>query len=143
MKNAPDLFNHPIYRNLFGAAALWLLIAVSVCYGHGQSLFPQEAGWTIGIWALCTLGLIALGKLLAGVLNLASGPVVNRLSHLVQTSVWILIKLACFLILNAILVKSASVPRLAILLGFGTLGVVPLLSGLTWSWLSPEEFQHA
>jgi hypothetical protein len=149
--NAPrNLFSHAIFKYLIGAALIWGALSVVLCFFHGRGTFFVEAAWSLAVCALCTLGLIALGKLLAGVFYIVTSTSQNRLTYLVQTSVWVMIKLACFLILNVILIKSDAVPRFALLLGLGTLGVVPLLGGVCWSRIdrasersSAKEFLHA
>ena len=115
-------------------AAGWLVVLV------GLSVATAPAGelthflaWDFSLWCLCLFDLFALMKTIVGALKLMSATLENRGPLLIQTSFWGMIKIACLGIFTVILIKGQAIPTLALLLGVGTLVVVPLVGGYWWS----------
>lgn len=142
--NEEPLAKHPIFKNFAIAGSAWAAITLALCIWYSirshetQALFPL-LGWALGLCALCMSGLYSLGKLLAALLSWMAEPQ-KQVSTLIRASYWATLKLASLLLLNAVLLKHTGIPSLAILLGVGTLGVVPLFGGICWS---QRTFRHA
>ncbi len=118
----------------FLAAALgWLIFGGGLCAVRGGA---APFGWFTLIWSLCILDLLALARVVSGMLTFAAGTVTDpekRVALGVQTSVWGLLKLACLGTLGATVFVGRNIPALSLFAGVGTIVVVPLVGGLIWS----------
>ena len=134
----------------FGFAALvWAVVGFAACkyWSEDASVLQRNLVWHFGLWALCLLDLAALAKTVNGMLIIAagsSGPVAeNRGAYVIHTFSWGLIKLVCLGIFALVMIKGRPVPTAGLLLGMGTLVVVPLVGGFFWSQKALGVSQHA
>jgi hypothetical protein len=134
MSNESPTVNHARWSELapFAFAAIaWAVAAVLLCWYWDGSVLAFR--WMLGLWALCLLDLFAIAKTMAAVIAVSADAAGNRPALLVQASTWGAIKLACLGLLGILLFRGQSIPSHALLLGLGTLVVVPLIGGLWWS----------
>lgn len=120
----------------FGIAAIiWAFLSIGICryFNADTSRFMTSILWLAGLFLLSLCDLVALGKTIEGMIFVASGEGENRSVRALQTFYWILLKLLCLGIFTVVLIKGRSIPSLGLLLGLGTVGIVPLLGGLFWS----------
>jgi hypothetical protein len=132
------------------AAGIWLLTGGFLSWYFG----PQEwsvfysAAWFCVLWTLCVLDLITLSKAIQAAFRLIgqdpnySGEVADqkRPALIVQAFYWGFIKLACLGTFTVILMRAQQIPSSSLLLGLGTLVVVPIFGGFWWS---KRELHHA
>jgi hypothetical protein len=116
------------------AAIFWAVIGFAMCrhFSAVQEL-PKNLVWLFGLWALCLLDLLALGKTIQGMLAIAAGAGENLSAYTVHTFSWGLIKLVCLGIFALVMIKGNPIPTAGLLVGMGTLVVVPLVGGFLWS----------
>jgi hypothetical protein len=120
----------------FGIAALiWAVLSIGLCryFAADTSQFITNLTWMVGLYLLSLCDLVALGKTIEGMLFVAEGSGENRAVRALQTFYWALLKLFCLGIFTIVLIKGKSIPSPGLLLGMGTICVVPLLGGLFWS----------
>lgn len=122
----------------FQVALIWLILGILGCWfwAENESRF-QALIWFGILWGLCLLNLVATAKLFSGVLDLmASGnerrQPKNQLAAAIRTSSWGTIKLACWGLLILVLRAQRPIPTPALLLGIGTLTLVPIIGGIWW-----------
>jgi len=119
----------------FGIAALiWLAVGVASCsYFSEAAETHKNLVWFLGLWALCLCDLIVLAKTVQGLFAFAAGAVENRPAQIIQTFSWGFLKLVCLGIFTFVMIRGRPFPMLGLLIGLGTLVVVPLLGGILWS----------
>ena len=121
---------------------LWLVIGLAL-NGWLNSADPQlwnSFKWFTGLWVLCLFDLYALSRTLEAALGLMNEESEKRSALTIQAFYWGTIKLACLGIFGTILLKGDSIPATSLLLGLGTLIVVPLMG---WYWWSHRILRHA
>jgi hypothetical protein len=121
---------------LFGlVGVLWLALAQVL--GRVLSHSPIEAQesfqWILGFWALCVLDLLVLRKLISIIFQLVSLAEGNRLRQSIQALCWGVLKVLCLGLFIVVLLKGQKIPMHGLLLGIGTLGVIPVFGGLLLS----------
>lgn len=92
--------------------------------------------WFSVVWLICVFDFFAIFKTIACVLALMSdGQADKKAVILFQTLFWGFMKLACLGLLGGLLMMSQKfeIPQKALLMGLGTLIVVPLFGGFWWS----------
>jgi hypothetical protein len=114
-------------------AFVWLAVGAALCARFQHPGLSLALGWLAVLWGLCLFDLYALSRAVGALLGLASVEGEKRGALIIQASYWGMIKLACLGILGAILLRGHSIPALGLLMGTGTLVVVPLLGGYWWS----------
>jgi len=115
----------------------WLAIAGILCW----QLSPEGRSaaailWFVGLWLLSVLDIAALGKTLTAVLGLAGGEIQEpekRAGAAIRAFYWGFVKLACLGFFALALTKAEAAPGIGLLLGLGTLVIVPLAGGVVWS----------
>lgn len=120
----------------FGVAALiWAVLSMGLCryFAEDTAQFITNVLWLAGLYLLSLCDLVALGKTIEGMIFVSSGEGENRAVRALQTFYWVLLKLLCLGIFTVVLIKGRSIPSAGLLLGLGTIGIVPLLGGLFWS----------
>ena len=116
------------------AAVLWAVVGWAMCrHFSGAEELSKNLVWLFGLWALCLLDLLALGKTIQGMLAIAAGVGENLSAYTVHTFSWGLIKLICLGIFALVMIKGNPIPTAGLLVGMGTLVVVPLVGGFLWS----------
>ena len=118
----------------------WLAICLFFC---ARGLEPMRGlFWAAGIWLLCMADLLAMAQVVSQLLQLSgAGPQSTaRGPRMMQIFFWGLIKLACLGLFGVILWAGRETPQRALLMGLGTLVVVPLVGGFWWS---QRELSHA
>jgi hypothetical protein len=100
-----------------------------------QTHSPVATYWALAIWALCMLDFLTLARCGSSVLALmASGPNDTKRPYwMIQSLFWGSMKLLCLGAIGVALFYGRSIPSIALLLGLGTLLVVPLFGGFWWS----------
>jgi hypothetical protein len=116
-------------------ALIWLGFGQILCQTMSQDRIQSlaSAQWMFIIWALSLLNLGVLAQWMSIVIRWMSSSQEKRSAYLIQTLFWGVFKLVCLGFFIAILLKGHHIPILGLLLGIGTLGVVPLLGGFFWS----------
>jgi hypothetical protein len=129
-------------RKPFGvAAALWAVVAVALCriFTANHAAFILNLFWMVGLYLLSLLDLVALGKTVQGVIAIAAG---NRAASTIHTFYWFGLKLACLGIFILAMMSAShlgkATPTPGLLVGVGTVTMIPLLGGLFWSWVAHE-----
>jgi hypothetical protein len=114
-------------------AALWLISGLAVsAWTRGSALLGASA-WLLLLWAVCLTDLYSLSRAVEALMELVSGTSENRGALVIQASYWGMIKLICLGILGLTVFYGRSIPSVSLLMGTGTLVVVPLLGGYWWS----------
>jgi hypothetical protein len=110
----------------------WGVAAVIFVAASQQALSPVL--WVLGLWSLSMLDLLAIAQVIRAAMGWStlSRPE-TKAAWAVQTAVWGAIKLACLGAFGFVLLSAREVPSSALLIGMGTLLVVPLGGGLWWS----------
>jgi hypothetical protein len=119
----------------FGVAVLWLILGQFLAWRWSSS-FDQAilaCQWMFIFWALCILDLLALVKLISIAFQWINSTLENRPVYLIQTLSWGGIKLVCLGFFIGILLKEQHIPMHGLLLGLGTLAIVPWVGGFFWS----------
>lgn len=118
----------------FQVGGLWLVISLGLLFSFGGASGGMSAAirWFFLLFFLSMADLVALFEVLSGVLGLMAGETKNQMLPVIRTSSWGAIKLACIGILGMVLYHGKAAPVAAVLLGLGTLVVVPLIGGLWW-----------
>ena len=138
----------PIGRAFLFSGLAWGLIGVVIGWirfrgGDPGELFRQMK-WLCGLWLLSMVDLFSLVQGVGLLVRLSADgsaaapdsekqPRENRTFLIIQTSYWVTLKLACWLLLSLVLLKGKAIPLYGLLFGLGTLAVVPLLGGIMWS----------
>lgn len=123
---------------LFGYVAMAWLVGSSVVSFFLEA--GQESGTPVlalaalvGFWALSVLDLVALTRFLSVIFKWMSPDAEKRPLFLIQAMFWGLIKVVCLGLFFITLLKGQKIPMHGLLLGMGTLGVVPVVGGFIWS----------
>src|ERR1700728_496511 len=108
---------------------IWALLSVGLCryFAADMAQFRTHLLWLTGLYLLSLCDLVALGKTIEGMIFVADGSGENRAVRALQTFYWVLLKLFCLGIFTVVLIKGRSIPSAGLLLGVGTIGIVPLL----------------
>lgn len=116
---------------------LWLIaseaLAVALATSSSQRFLAVQ--WIFIFWVLSILDLVALAKTLSSVMGLINSSEKSELraTYMVQTLCWGFFKLACLGLFILVLLKGQNIPWIGLLLGMGTLVVVPVMGGFVWS----------
>jgi hypothetical protein len=120
----------------FGVVSLiWLILGEVLCTALNtnieQALFAKMS--FLGFWLLSVLDLGILAKFLTSAGHLMNAGEHTRSAHTVQALVWGAGKIVCLGLFVLVLLKEHEIPMQSLLLGMGTLVVVPLAGGFIWS----------
>lgn len=118
-------------------SVVWLVLSVGLCAWFSAG---HAVAWVVLLWSVCVLDLYALSRAVGATLGLASGVAENRGSLVIQALYLGMIKLTSLGILGTILSYGRSIPVTSLLMGTGTLMIVPLLGGFGWG---QKELRHA
>jgi hypothetical protein len=86
-----------------------------------------------GFWVLSIMDLVVLAKFLSTVAHYLNAKELTRAALGVQALIWGLFKILCLGLFVLVLLKGQEIPLHGLLLGMGTLVVVPLAGGFFWS----------
>lgn len=111
----------------------WLILGLGFSAWFSDKQPFQAVAWMTFLWALCLFDLYALSRAVGAALGLAAITGEKRGALTIQAFYWGVIKLTCLGILGTILSYGRSIPTSSLLMGSGTLVVVPLLGGYWWS----------
>ncbi len=129
-----------VIRTFFIAGLIWLLLSITIAFFSASELI-RSLMWSVGLWLLCMLDLFSLAKAGAAVTHLIGGNLGDkRIPIAVQALFWGAIKLVCLGFIGWVLFNAQSAPEGALLMGLGTLVIVPLFGGFHWS---QRELNHA
>ncbi len=120
-------------------ALFWCVLGV-VVLSFTQAQIQTALFWALGLWLFCLFDLVALAKTIAAAMNLMSDQVQEKTIASIQTLFWGTIKLCSFGVLGWILFQAKAAPIGALVMGVGTMLVVPLVGGFWWS---KKELNHA
>ena len=117
------------------ASVLWLAIGTLLCRGlsHAHDDFGHTYRWMILLWAVCLADLGALAKTVHALIQIAAGAGEKQPILLIETFFWGFLKLICLGIFGVLMFRGEPIPSVSLLVGFGTLIVVPLFGGMLWS----------
>jgi len=121
---------------LFGAAAvIWLVLGEILCWVFNFDLEQAFLAYKsfLGFWTLSVLDLGILAKFLSSAAHLMDAEEATRPAYAVQALVWGVGKVVCLGLFVLVLLKGHEIPMHSLLLGMGTLVVVPLAGGFIWS----------
>ena len=131
----------------FGLVGLvWLVFGEILCHflTPNTELAWVSSRWLLGIWALCIVDLYVLRMLVWSVLQILRSDQGNPSLYVIQTAFWGVLKLVCLGLFIIVLLKGQKIPLHSLLMGIGTLGMVPLVGGFLWSQrLLPEGIKDA
>jgi hypothetical protein len=119
----------------------WLILGLGLLfYWDRQGALGRSLAWFLVFWGWSNLSLITLGKTVARLAELVSSrtPAKKRMATR-GVFLWASGKIGCLLLVVVLLMQVRELPLSVILLGFGTLVIVPLLGGWVWSRLTPLE----
>ncbi len=116
----------------------WLGLALAVCWARSPQ--PAVLGWLGLVWLLAVADLAITAGAIGALLRLTTVSEDNRMAASVQAFTWGAVKLACLGVFVVLLVNGTQIPVSSLLLGLGTMIVVPILGGLWWS---QRIFKHA
>lgn len=143
IKNSANL-DATIVKPFAWASVAWLSIGAAVALTlSSRDTAPSTLSWMLALWLLSVLDLAATGKLVGSFLGAAVSGAENSEktpAYAIQTFVWGVLKLACLGIFGLVLMRGRMIPTPGLLLGLGTLVVVPLVGGFIWS---QRELSHA
>ena len=89
--------------------------------------------WIFVLWGFSILDLFAIASLFKAVYALSTAEPEKRGAHVINASVWGMIKLACLGLFGFLLLRGHAIPTRELLLGIATMVVVPLVGGFWWS----------
>lgn len=118
-------------RPFLVTAVAWLLIAAVAEAWAGRSVVIL--GWFFYLYALALVDLYALARLFQYGIGVMIQSIEKRPALIVRAFTWGAVKLACLGIFGLTLLHGDRIPVSALLMGLGTLVVVPLFGGLLWS----------
>ncbi|MEO5971054.1 MAG: hypothetical protein ABIQ95_14090 [Bdellovibrionia bacterium] len=121
---------------IFGiVSAVWLILGEVSCWALNPN--PEQAFLAyrsfLGFWCLSVLDLGILAKFLSSAGYLMNANETTRSAYAVQAIVWGVGKIVCLGLFVLVLLKGHEIPMHSLLLGMGTLVVVPLAGGFIWS----------
>lgn len=112
---------------------LWLI--------GGIAYSPSAIKWTAGLWILCLLDLFFTAKAISAVsVLMVEQSNQNKPARMVQAAFWGFLKVAALGVLIGSIYFGKSAPSESLVIGLGTLVIVPLVGGFWWS---QKELKHA
>ena len=131
----------------FGLVSIvWLVLGEVLCQllNSTSEKVWFASKWLFGIWILCIVDLYVLRMLVWSVLQILGSNQEKGVLYVIQTAFWGALKLVCLGLFIIVLLKGQKIPLHSLLLGIGTLGMVPLAGGFLWSQrLLPEGIKDA
>lgn len=121
---------------LFGTVSVvWLILSEVLCWGLNSNREQAFSAYKslLGFWTLSVLDLGILAKFLSSAGYLMNANEATRSAYAVQAIVWGVSKVVCLGLFVLVLLKGHEIPMHSLLLGMGTLVVVPLAGGFIWS----------
>jgi hypothetical protein len=117
------------------ASLAWLVLGWVFCAFLGTSRADALASgfWMAIFWGLCVLDLWVLARFMSVAMAWMNAEPEKRTAYSIQAFCWGLFKLVCLGLFIGVLLKGYEIPTYGLLLGMGTLGVVPLFGGFLWS----------
>lgn len=112
----------------FYVALGWLLLGVIFCLLPGRA---EYLSWLFGLWFLSVFDLFALAKAAQSAINLASGKKDSGMS-VSGFLIWGALKMICLGAIIGVLFFAKEVAGSVLVIGVGTLVVVPLFGGAWW-----------
>jgi hypothetical protein len=96
---------------------------------------PAAWSWMVGFWGFCVADLYALARTVFAVLAVAAEESAEARAKLsIQALFWGILKLGCLGLFTLVLIRHGTgIPAKGLLLGLGTLIVVPIVGGYWWS----------
>ena len=139
--------SHQTDFSTFVLASLgWLLLGLSAVYFLPDTWGDKAlaAKWLLGLWFLCSLDLWVLAKTVLASLrwmgaqsgdgpNGNNGPSDKRVNYSFATLYWGAFKLICLGLLIVSLLEAQKAPMYSLVLGAGTLLIVPFIGGVFWN----------
>lgn len=121
---------------IFGATSvIWLVLGEVLCWALNSNIEQAFSAYKsfLGFWILSVLDIGVLGKFLSLAAHLMNADELNKSAYAVQALVWGVAKLVCLGLFVLVLLKGHEIPMHSLLLGMGTLVIVPLAGGFIWS----------
>lgn len=120
-------------KAFFWSAALWLVLGLGVVSSFSASeRWWYSAGWFFLFWTLVLLDLALIAGLVGAMVSWQESSDKARMG--IRVAVLGLLKVLWLVIFGAILILKRGIPTPSLLVGLGTLIVVPLFGGLVWSY---------
>ncbi len=121
---------------IFGSAGLiWLAIGLMICLGHEEiSEVRRSQAWFVALAALSIVDFFVLRMLIQAVLRNFTASSDQKREFSRPIALWGIFKAVCLGLFLIVLLKGQKIPLLGLSLGVGTLGAVPLLGGVLWSY---------
>ena len=98
--------------------------------------------WSLALWALCMADFFGTAQMVRGMLAVRAGSSTSGGSPSAQALGGGALKLACFGLLGVVVWAGKEAPLRALLMGLGTMIVVPLLGGVWWFKRDHKENSH-
>lgn len=116
------------------AALVWLATGSALAFWMASEdvHWTTLLGWFLIFWLLSSLDLLAIAALVSAMGTWQDG--VDRARLGVRLAALAVLKMALLGIFGAILFLNRGIPHSSLLVGVGTLIVVPLFGGLAWSF---------
>ncbi|MGK5088776.1 hypothetical protein WDW86_14560 [Bdellovibrionota bacterium FG-2] len=114
----------------------WLVLGTLLSLALSSGEAKLSIAWFLCFWGLSVFDLFALTKVVSTLLILAAGDeksVEKRPALIIQSFYWGFLKIGCLGAFGVVLFLGSSISRGAMLLGLGTLIIVPLFGGFLWS----------
>ena len=143
------VLNYSFY-SMLGVGFFWLFVMVGLYFSYihfdnrpGNSLVLFSLRWAVGFWALSMSNLFILSRLIQGLLSYVAldskgeGGLEyekKKIPFFVQTLFWGVAKLGFLGLIGYLFIVNRDIPGWSLFLGLGTLVIVPLVSGLWWSY---------
>jgi hypothetical protein len=128
------------YKPFIAAGFFWAILSVTTLFVF---LAEPKAGLIpfFTLFVLVALDLFFLGKTVAVLSVLLSDQLAEKQpNQALKLVLWGMAKMAALGALMAVTWNAKNIPTLSLLLGIGSLIVIPVLGGLSWSWI--EEFKN-
>lgn len=126
---------HQLHNPFVWVSLIWAVISTI-----GLLLIVSPGQWFLAalgfysFWFLTLLDLFSITKVVASLLNLMSDSAnSSRTKTLIQLAFWGTLKLTCLIGLGLGISKAEGLPLMGLLMGLGTLIVVPLAGGFWWT----------
>lgn len=130
-----------IPRQFYQLAVLWGILGLAVSWVASSAGVLETALWFGAFWLLSIADFAAIAGVVRTVLSSPIDPIFAM--------AWGLAKLACLGLFGLLLFNAKTAPMASVILGVGTLVIVPLLSAAWWrvsgnlSKELGEEYGHA
>ena len=119
-------------KPFFLASGAWAVMGLLWCVLPWSDQAVTSGGWFLLFWGLSMLDLGVISGL---VLSIGAWEGVRDRARLgLRVGILVFLKLAVLTIFGLILFLKHGIPQPSLLLGLGTLIVVPLIGGLAWSY---------